>query len=161
MEGNNIIDSQTVNTGSKPKIGIYILIILFLAILGVTGYLGYSYLTESTKLARTVLVFNTTDLPDATNYNPYEQWLTATLVGANTDLAMTVTDLPEGLFMEECKNSNDSDYATAPNTTIRCKITGILSMKMRMKSYVRIVATVQTTDKRLSLQKTLGLFIDP
>jgi hypothetical protein len=118
----------------KPIL-IAVLISLFLVSTISAGYLIYKYKSElnnqskigkiNTTKMNPLPYINTFELPNAKVGTGYYGEVFATLMGANEDLPITITDLPDGLTLGKCSQEFDSKLIPTPNTLTKCLIEGI------------------------------------
>lgn len=116
---------------------ITLLVSLLLAFVVLNVFLVSKYKTQLSRQTETKKAeetkkppfpqINTFELPDAKAGTGYYSEVFATLSGANEDLTINVTGLPDGLNIGKCRQEFDSKLIPAPNTQTKCTIEGIPS----------------------------------
>jgi hypothetical protein len=76
---------------------------------------------QPASLAPTI---NTVTLPNAKKGVAYQSEIFASLKGSHQDVELTVTNLPEGLALENCKQTYDIRIIPIPNTLLTCSVEG-------------------------------------
>lgn len=115
-----------------------VLAVIFFISFGITSYLVVSHRQKMVTLKQAQLqkiqntptpypasYINTSVLPNAKKGVAYQGDIIASVKGSHQDLKITVTNLPEGLTLGDCRLKYDTTAISVPNTLAACSVKGI------------------------------------
>ncbi|MGA3292155.1 MAG: hypothetical protein ABSC49_03375 [Candidatus Microgenomates bacterium] len=148
-------------TNKRSGIIFWALGIFFVVALVTVVILTYDYtITQiacGKSAANPLLIVNTSDLPASYFRENYSFNIKSTLVGARTNLTATFSGTPEGLKIDPCTLSYNSDVAPTPNTTISCTLEG--QATVIYTSGFKITGIFSAPDLKKTIQKDFNLVV--
>lgn len=101
---------------------------------------------------------NTFALPPARVNEKYSQSVFASLAGANEDLTISVSGLPDGLSFGQCRQEFNINLIPVPNTQTSCVIEGTPIQSGLY--HLKISASTSNQDGRNTTENTLDLVVN-
>jgi len=99
---------------------------------------------------------NTWTLPGAKTGAVYKSEIIASIIGSHKDINLSVTNLPEGLAMGDCKQRYDTRIIPIPNTMVACPVTGI----PRTAGTYQLKVVAKTPDVPLDIVADIPLLVE-